>query len=118
MNAKLEINLEDVFYNVIEDCKNESEFNYYLIQATIQSLTDKVFNSTKLESSINNFLKENANTIIDKVVDKVSTEVLKRKQIIDEMPKRNEIVNIDSDWLNYFEGLIDRAIARKFRNVN
>ena len=69
----------------------------------------------KLEDEVKRLVKENKDDIIEKATDKVADKVLARKEIRDQMPKKKEINDINKEWEKYFEELIDKAIARKFK---
>lgn len=69
----------------------------------------------KLEEEVKRLVKENKDDIIEKATDKVADKVFARKEIRDQMPKKKEIDDINKEWKKYFEELIDKAIARKFK---
>ena len=69
----------------------------------------------KLEEEVKRLVKENKDDIIEKATDKVADKVFARKEIRDQMPKKKEIDDINKEWGKYFEELIDKAIARKFK---
>lgn len=60
-------------------------------------------------------MKNNSNHIINSVIDKVAENIIRKKAIVDEMPKKSEIKNINIEWENYFMELIDKAIAKRFK---
>ena len=60
-------------------------------------------------------IKSHSNDIVNRVVDNVSDEIIKKKSIVNEMPKKSEIVSISKEWENYFVELIDKAIAKRFK---
>jgi dihydroneopterin aldolase len=60
-------------------------------------------------------VKARSNDIVDKVVNKVSDEIMRKKSIVNEMPKKSELANISKEWENYFIELIDKAIAKRFK---
>lgn len=64
---------------------------------------------------INEIVKDNSKEIVNKVIDKVSQEILRKKAIVSEMPKKSEVANISKEWEDYFVELIDKAIAKRFR---
>lgn len=59
-------------------------------------------------------IKEHSGEIIDKVVENVTPEILKKKAIIEQMPKKSEIAAVNKEWENYFLDLINKAIVKKF----
>ena len=74
---------------------------------------DKVY--TTIINDAREVVKAHSNDIIDKVVNKVSDEIFRKKSIVNEMPKKSEIANISKEWENYFIELIDKAIAKRFK---
>lgn len=60
------------------------------------------------------FIKEHSGEIINKVVENVTSEILKKKAIIEQMPKKSEIAAANKEWENYFLDLINKAIRKKF----
>lgn len=69
----------------------------------------------KLEDEIKKLVRDNKDNIIEKATNKVADRVFARKEIRDQMPKKKEINDINKEWEKYFEELIDKAIARKFK---
>lgn len=76
-------------------------------------VNDNVYHSIRDE--VKEIVKARSNDIVDKVVDKVSNEIMKKKSIVNEMPKKSEIANISKEWQDYFMELIDKAIAKRFK---
>jgi len=76
-------------------------------------MNDKVFITIKDDAKA--VVKAHSNDIVNKVVDKVSNEILKKKSIVNEMPKKSEVANISKEWEQYFIELIDKAIAKRFK---
>jgi hypothetical protein len=76
-------------------------------------MNDKVYESVKTD--VKEIVKSHSNDIVDRVVNIVSNEILKKKSIVNEMPKKSEIANISKEWQDYFIELIDKAIAKRFK---
>ena len=76
-------------------------------------MDDKVYISIKDE--VKEIVRTHSNDIVDKVIEKVSNEIIKKKTIVNEMPKKSEMTNISKEWENYFIELIDKAIAKRFK---
>lgn len=76
-------------------------------------MDDKVYHS--IINEVNTIIKERSNEIVDKVVDKVSNRIMAKKAIVNEMPKKTEVANINKEWEQYFIELIDKAIAKRFK---
>lgn len=68
-----------------------------------------------IRNDVKEIVKSHSNDIIDRVVDRVSNEIIKKKSIVNEMPKKSEVANISKEWENYFVELIDKAIAKRFK---
>ena len=76
-------------------------------------MDDKVYDSVK--NNVREVVKNRSDEIVSKVVYGVTNEILKKKSIVNEMPKKSEIANISKEWQNYFIELIDKAIAKRFK---
>ena len=76
-------------------------------------MNDKLFES--LKDNVREIVKARSNDIVDKVVNKVSDEIMKKKSIVNEMPKKSEVANISKEWEDYFVELADKAIAKRFK---
>ena len=76
-------------------------------------MDDKVYDSVK--NNVREVVKNRSDEIVSKVVYGVANEILKKKSIVNEMPKKSEIVNISKEWQDYFMELIDKAIAKRFK---
>ena len=76
-------------------------------------MEDKVYQSIKDDAK--EIVKAHSNEIVDRVVDMVVGEIIKKKAIVSEMPKKSEVANISKEWQDYFMELIDKAIAKRFK---
>ena len=76
-------------------------------------VNDDVYHSIKNETK--EIVKSHSDDIVSKVVYKVTEEIMRKKSIVDEMPKKSEVANINKEWENYFIELIDKAIAKRFK---
>ena len=88
------------------------------IQKFIERMYDDYMNDTAFESvknDVKEIVKANSSDIVYKVVNKVSDEIMKKKSIINEMPKKSEIASISKEWEDYFITLVDKAIAKRFK---
>lgn len=68
-----------------------------------------------IANSIYEVVKNNKDYIINEIISRVSAEILRKKDIVDNMPKKSEVANISKEWENYFIELIDKAIAKRFK---
>lgn len=76
-------------------------------------VNDDVYHSIKDETK--EIVKAHSDDIVSKVVYKVTEEIMRKKSIVNEMPKKSEVANISKEWENYFIDLIDKAIAKRFK---
>ena len=124
MKIEIELpDLEEIYCSCYEDDTiNGRDLKKLIADIAIQKfidrmyddyMTDKVYESVK--NDVKEFVKANSSDIVDKVVNKVSDEIIKKKSIVDEMPKKSEIASISKEWEDYFLTLIDKAIAKRFK---
>lgn len=123
MKVEIEIpDLEEIYYSCGEEDITPKDFKKAIVEVAIEKFIDKMYDNyvnDKVYSAIKDDAKEIVKThskeIIDEVVARVSNEILKKKAIANEMPKKSEITNINKEWENYFVELIDKAIAKRFK---
>ena len=124
MKIEIEIpDLEEVYCSYYEDdTLTGKDLKKIIADMAIDKFIDKMYDdymNDKVYQTIRNDAKEivklNSSSIIDRVVDKVSNEIIKKKSIVNEMPKKSEIANISKEWQDYFIELIDKAIAKRFK---
>ena len=97
------------FKRIIADIAIEK----FIYQMYDNYVNDKTYYA--IRDDVKEIVKTHSNDIVDKVVNKVSDEIMKKKSIVNEMPKKSEIANISKEWEDYFIGLIDKAIAKRFK---
>lgn len=124
MKIEIEIpDLEEIYCSYYdEDTITGKDLKKIIADIAIEKFIDKMYDdyvNNRAYETIRNDAKEivkaHSNDIIDKVVDKVSEEIMKKRSIVNEMPKKSEIANINKEWENYFVELIDKAIAKRFK---
>lgn len=124
MKVEIEIpDLEEVFRSYYEGEEiTGKDIKKAMVNIAIEKLIcemyDSYINDTAYDSIRNDakeIVKLHSNEIVDKVVDRVSNEILKKKSIVSEMPKKSEVANISKEWQDYFIELIDKAIAKRFK---
>ena len=125
MKIELEINdLEEYFFPQLEDYGyvSDKEIRDKFVYEAINRFAEQLYNGTYgydydyvLEKQITQIIKENKEAIISTVIDKVTSEILKKKDIVNNMPKKSEVTNISKEWEQYFIELIDKAIAKRFK---
>lgn len=88
------------------------------IEKFIDNLYDDYMNDqvyTTIVCHAKELVKTHSQDIIDAVIKNVTQDILKKRSIVNEMPKKSEIANISKEWQNYFMELIDKAIAKRFK---
>ena len=124
MKIEIEIpDLEEIYCSYYEDdTLNGKDLKKIIADMAIEKFIDGMYNNymdDRVYESIKNDAKEivkiHSNDIIDRVVNKVSDEIIRKKTIVNEMPKKSEVTNISKEWENYFIELIDKAIAKRFK---
>ena len=123
---KIEIDipdLEEVYTSYYErDSLTGKDIRRIIADVAIEKFIDKLYDdyvNEEVYDSIKNEVKEvvknRSDEIVNNVIYKVTDEVLKKKAIVNEMPKKSEIANINKEWQDYFIELIDKAIAKRFK---
>lgn len=123
---KIEIDipdLEEVYCSRFEgDTLTGKDVKKVIADIAIEKFIDKMYDDymldrvyTTIRNDASELVKAHSNDIVDRVVNKVSDEILRKKSIVNEMPKKSEIANISKEWQDYFLELIDKAIAKRFK---
>ena len=84
----------------------------------VKSITDNLLTEGKYsltEEEARQIVKENKAEIVDKVVQNVSTAILKKQEIKSLAPSLSELKNADAQVVKYFEEMVDKAIAKRFK---
>lgn len=84
----------------------------------VKSITDNLLTEGKYrltEEEARQIVKENKAEIIDKVVQNVSSAILKKQEIKSLAPSFSELKNADAQVIKYFEEMVDKAIAKRFK---
>lgn len=129
MKVEIEIpDLEEYFFSGYDEEDGgyitNKEISEKIISMAIEKCVDRMYNDyicdcdnvyDTIRNDAKEIVKNNSNEIIEKVIDKVADEILRKKAISNEMPKKSEIANINKEWENYFMELIDKAIAKRFK---
>lgn len=124
MKIEIEIpDFEEVYCSYYEDDSiTGKDLKKIIADIAIEKFIDKMYDDymndivyETIRNDAKEIVKAHSNDIIDKVVNKVSDEILKKKSIVNEMPKKSEIANISKEWQDYFIELIDKSIAKRFK---
>lgn len=124
MKIEIEIpDLEEIYCSYYEDEDiTGKDLKKIIIDVAIERFIGELYNNymnhnayDAIKKDAKEVVKTHSKEIVDKVVDNVSEEILKKKSIVNEMPKKSEIANINKEWEKYFIELIDKAIAKRFK---
>lgn len=124
MKIEIEIpDLEEIYCSYYEDDQiTGKDFKKIIVDIAIEKFIDQMYDNYvndktyySIRDDVKAIVKDHSNEIIDKVVNKVSDEIVKKKSIVNEMPKKSEIINISKEWQDYFMELVDKAIAKRFK---
>lgn len=123
MKIEIEIpDLEEIYYDYDDDEITGKDLKRIIIDAAIERFVGELYNNymngrvyDSIREDVKRMVKAHSKEIVDRVVDNVSNEILRKKSIVDEMPKKSEVVNISKEWEKYFMELIDKAIAKRFK---
>lgn len=123
---KIEIDipdLEQIYFSRYEDDEiTGKDLKDVIADVAIEKFIDKLYDNymsdrayKAIKDEVNDVVKNHSKEIVDTVVDKVADKILQKKSIMNEMPKKSEISNINKEWQQYFIELIDKAIAKRFK---
>lgn len=124
MKIEIEIpDLEEIYCSYYDDEEiTGKDLKGIIADIAIDKFMDKMYDNymndrayETIRNDAKEIVKTHSNEIVDRVVDRVSDEIIKKKAIVNEMPKKSEIANISKEWQDYFIELIDKAIAKRFK---
>ena len=104
---------EDITGKDLKEIIAEIAINKFVCELYNNYMNRKAYDSIREDAK--EIVKNHSNEIIDRVVNNVSDEILRKKSIVNEMPKKSEVANISKEWEKYFIELIDKAIAKRFK---
>ena len=94
------------------------DFKQDVRNGIVKSITKNLLTEGKYsltEEEARQIVKENKAEIIDKVVQNVSAAILKKQEIRSLAPSFSELKNADAQVVKYFEEMVDKAIAKRFK---
>ena len=94
------------------------DFKQDVRNGIVKSITKNLLTEGKYsltEEEARQIVKENKAEIIDKVVQKVSDTIIKKQEIKSLAPSFSELKNADAQVVKYFEEMVDKAIAKRFK---
>ena len=107
-------NYEYVTYKDFKEAIVETALDKYVNQLYHSSMSEMGYSTITKE--IKEVVKEHTDEIVSTVIARITQEILRKKAIVSEMPKKSEVANINKEWEDYFMELIDKAIAKRFRD--
>ena len=94
------------------------DFKQDVRNGIVKSITKNLLTEGKYsltEEEARQIIKENKTEIIDKVVQNVSGAIIKKQEIKSLAPSFSELKNADAQVVKYFEEMVDKAIAKRFK---
>lgn len=94
------------------------DFKQDVRDSIVKSITKNLLTEGKYsltEEEARQIVKENKAEIIDKVVQNVTASILKKQEIKSLAPSFSELKNADAQVVKYFEEMVDKAIAKRFK---
>ena len=111
---RLYFDIDDNWYEEYDSYDFKQDVRNGIVKSITKNLlTEGKYSLTKEEAR--QIVKENKAEIIDKVVQKVSDVILKKQEIKSLAPSFSELKNADAQVVKYFEEMVDKAIAKRFK---
>lgn len=111
---RLSFDIDDNWYEGYDSY----DFKRDIRDGIVKSITKNLLTEGKYsltEEEARQIVKENKSEIIDKVVQNVSAAILKKQEIKSLAPSFSELKNADAQVVKYFEEMVDKAIAKRFK---
>ena len=111
---RLYFDIDDNWYEGYDSYDFKQDVRNGIVKSIIKNLlTEGKYSLTEEEAR--QIVKENKVEIIDKVVQNVSAVILKKQEIKSLAPSFSELKNADAQVVKYFEEMVDKAIAKRFK---
>ena len=111
---RLYFDIDDIWYEGYDSYDFKQDVKNGIIKSIVNRLlTEGKYSLTEEEAR--QIVKENKAEIIDKVVQNVSAAILKKQEIKSLAPSLSELKNADAQVVKYFEEMVDKAIAKRFK---
>lgn len=111
---RLSFDIDDNWYEGYDSYDFKKDIRDGIVKSITKNLlTEGKYSLTEEEAR--QIVKENKAEIIDKVVKNVSAAILKKQEIKSLAPSFSELKNADAQVLKYFEEMVDKAIAKRFK---
>lgn len=94
------------------------DFRQDVRDGIVKSITDNLLTEGKYsltEEEARQIVKESKAEIIGKVVQNVTAAILKKQEVKSLAPSLSELKNADAQVVKYFEEMVDKAIAKRFK---
>lgn len=94
------------------------DFRQDVRDGIVESITNNLLTEGKYsltEEEARQIVKENKAEIIGNVVQNVTAAILKKQEIKSLAPSLSELKNADAQVVKYFEEMVDKAIAKRFK---
>ena len=114
------------FYFDIDEYEFEDEYGVGFQQSVkngaVSALAERIYHTesstdiwySEVQKQIKELIKSRQDEICEKIVERVSEKIAKKKALVAITPKVAEIAAADESNVVYFEQMIDKAIARRF----
>lgn len=111
---RLYFDIDDNWYEGYDSYDFKQDVRDGIVKSITKNLlTERKYSLTEEEAC--QIVKENKAEIIDKVVQNVSAVILKKQEIKSLAPSFSELKNADTQVVKYFEEMVDKAIAKRFK---
>lgn len=94
------------------------DFRQDVRDGIVESITNNLLTEGKYsltEEEARQIVKENKAEIIGNVVQNVTAAILKKQEVKSLAPSLSELKNADAQVVKYFEEMVDKAIAKRFK---
>lgn len=123
MRVEIELpDFEPLYYTYDNQPVTGTDVKKALVNFAVNKFIDQLYNAHvnddvrhEIVQQANSIVKERSDEIVNKVIEQVSRKILAKKSIVNAMPKKTEVMNINKEWESYFLELIDKAIAKRFK---
>lgn len=123
MRVEIELpDFEPLYYTYDNQPVTGTDIKRALVNFAVEKFIDQLYNDhvddnvrSEIVQQTNSIVKERSDEIVDKVIEQVARKILAKKAIVNKMPKKTEVMNINKEWESYFLELIDKAIAKRFK---
>jgi len=119
-----EIDLMRFYFDIDDDAFSQEggvEFKEFITSEMVAALVDWFIDRetssdyySSVRAMVDIIIRSHKGEIINGVIESVAEKIMEQKAIIAMKPKMSELAAADKENVEYFERMIDKAIARKF----